>query len=63
VPQGSTATTYILKPEIGRLPNGMDLSQSIENERLCMRLTAAMGLPTAHTEIREFGNRPWSERR
>lgn len=57
VPHGSTATTHILKPEIGLLPNGIDLSQSIENEHLCMRLTAAFGLPTAHTEIREFGGR------
>jgi serine/threonine-protein kinase HipA len=57
VPHGSTATTHILKPEIGRLPNGIDLSQSIENEHLCMRLTAAFGLPTARTEIREFAGR------
>jgi serine/threonine-protein kinase HipA len=57
VPHGSTATTHILKPEIGRLPNGIDLSQSIENEHLCMRLTAGMGLPTARTEIREFSGR------
>jgi serine/threonine-protein kinase HipA len=57
VPHGTTATTHILKPEIGRLPNGIDLSQSIENEYLCMRLTAAMGLPTARTEIREFSGR------
>jgi len=57
MPHGSTATTHILKPEIGVLPNGIDLSQSIENEHLCMRLTAAFGLPTARTEIREFSQR------
>jgi serine/threonine-protein kinase HipA len=57
VPHGTTATTYILKPEIGKLPNGIDLSQSIENEHLCMRLTASLGLPTAHTEIREFSGK------
>jgi serine/threonine-protein kinase HipA len=57
VPHGPTATTHILKTEIGRLPNGIDLSQSIENEHLCMRLTAAFGLPTARTEIREFSGR------
>ena len=57
VPHGSTATTHILKPEIGLLPNGIDLSQSIENEHLCMRLTAAFGLPIARTEIREFSGR------
>ena len=54
VPHGITATTHILKPKIGKLPNGVDLSQSIENEHLCMRLTAALGLPTAQTQIRQF---------
>ena len=54
VPLGTTATTHILKPQIGRLANDIDLSQSVENEHLCMRLTAAFGLPTAHTEILDF---------
>jgi serine/threonine-protein kinase HipA len=57
VPHGTTATTHILKPEIGKLPNGIDLSKSIENEHLCMRLTAALGLPTARTEMWEFANK------
>jgi serine/threonine-protein kinase HipA len=57
VPHGTTATTHILKPEIGRLPNGIDLSQSIENEHLCMRLTAAFGLPTAQTQMHEFSGK------
>jgi len=57
LPHGTTATTHILKPEIGKLPNGMDLSHSIENEHLCMRLTASFGLPTAHTEIHEFNGK------
>jgi serine/threonine-protein kinase HipA len=54
-PRGTTATTHILKPQIGRLPNGIDLSQSVENEHLCMRLVAALGLPAATTEIADFG--------
>ena len=54
LPHGITATTHILKPEIGKLPNGIDLSQSIENEHLCMRLTAALGLPTAQTQMQQF---------
>ena len=57
VPHGATATTHILKPEIGRLPNGIDLSESIENEYLCMRLTGTFGLPAARTEIQEFAGR------
>lgn len=55
IPHGTTATTHIMKPQIGMLPNGIDLTQSVENEHLCLRLTAALGLPTATTEIADFG--------
>lgn len=54
-PEGATPTTHILKPQIGRLPNGIDLSQSVENEYLCMKLAEAFGLPTAAVEIADFG--------
>lgn len=54
-PHGTTPTTHILKPQIGKLPNGIDLSQSVENEHLCMRLVEALGLPVAQTAIRDFG--------
>ena len=53
-PTGTTPTTHILKPAIGTLPNGMDLSDSIENEHFCLRLMAAFGLPVARTEITTF---------
>lgn len=56
-PVGTTATTHILKPQIGRLPNGIDLSNSVENEYLCLKLLDALGVPTARTEIAEFGGR------
>lgn len=56
-PAGTTATTHILKPQIGQLPNGIDLSNSVENEYLCLKLLAALGVPTAHTEIADFGDR------
>ncbi len=55
-PHGSTATTHILKPQIGVLRNGLDLSRSVENEHLCMLFTAAVGLPTATTAIADFGD-------
>jgi serine/threonine-protein kinase HipA len=48
--QGNTPTTHILKPQIGQRGN-LDLSHSVENEHLCMRLTTALGLPTAPTQI------------
>jgi serine/threonine-protein kinase HipA len=55
LPYGSTPTTHILKPQIGVLRNGIDLSESVENEHLCMRLAAALDLPVANTSIGNFG--------
>lgn len=54
-PHGTTPTTHILKPQIGTLQNGIDLSNSVENEYYCLKLMAAFGLPTAKTEIKVFG--------
>jgi serine/threonine-protein kinase HipA len=56
-PIGTAATTHILKPQIGQLPNGIDLSNSVENEYLCLKLLEAFGLPTAKVEIADFGGR------
>ena len=47
VPHGTTATTHIIKPQIGHLPNGIDLTNSVENEHFCLELVAALGLPAA----------------
>jgi serine/threonine-protein kinase HipA len=55
-PHGTTPTTHILKPQIGKLPNGIDLSKSVENEHFCMRLVEAFGLNVAQTEIENFGD-------
>jgi serine/threonine-protein kinase HipA len=57
VPHGTTPTTHIIKPEIGRLPNGLDLSLSVENEYLCLRLAAALGLPVTKAEMAEFAGK------
>lgn len=56
-PIGTAATTHILKPQIGRLPNGVDLSNSVENEYLCLKLLEAFGVPAANAEIADFGER------
>jgi serine/threonine-protein kinase HipA len=53
-PTGATPTTHIFKPQIGQLPNGLDLSNSVENEYLCLTLAAAFGLPTAKAEMATF---------
>ncbi len=54
-PHGITPTTHILKPQIGALPNGLDLSNSVENEYYCLRLMASFGLPVAAAELQIFG--------
>ena len=56
-PSGTTATTHILKPQIGQIANGINLADSVENEYFCLKLLAALGLPTAHAEIADFGKR------
>ncbi len=57
VPHGTTATTHIIKPEIGLLRNGLDLTLSVENEYLCLKLVAALGLPVTKAEMAQFGGR------
>ncbi len=54
-PHGTTPTTHILKTQIGTLPNGIDLSNSVENEYYCLKLLAAFGLPVNAAEIKVFG--------
>jgi len=54
-PHGTTPTTHILKTQIGTLQNGIDLSNSVENEYYCLKLMAAFGLPTNAAEIAIFG--------
>jgi serine/threonine-protein kinase HipA len=56
-PSGTSATTHILKPQIGQLSNGVDLSNSVENEYLCLKLLSAFGVPAAVAEMTEFGGR------
>jgi serine/threonine-protein kinase HipA len=54
IPHGSTPTTHILKPQIGPLKSGIDLSKSVENEHFCMELARGLGLPTAKTTMVDF---------
>lgn len=57
VPHGTTATTHIIKPQLGLLPNGIDMSRSVENEHLCLRLVEALGVPAAKSGIKDFAGR------
>ena len=56
-PRGATATTHIFKPSIGKLPNGMDLTHSVENEYFCLKTIAALGIEAAKPEIATFGKK------
>lgn len=54
-PLAITPTTHIFKTQIGRLPNGIDLSNSVENEYYCLKLMAAFDLPVNKAEMKTFG--------
>lgn len=59
-PVGTTPTTHILKPQLGRIPTAsgeVDLSHSVDNEHYCLALMRAFGLDTARTQIATFGDR------
>ena len=54
-PRGTTATIHIFKPSIGKLPNGMDLTASVENEYLCLKILQDLCLPNRVNGT----SRPW----
>lgn len=53
-PVGLTPTTHIFKRPLGLLHDNLDLRDSVENEFLCLRLAAELGLPVAHAVIETF---------
>lgn len=54
-PLGSTPTTHIFKLPLGKIgAMNADMSQSIENEWLCLKLLEAFGMKVAQTEIANF---------
>ncbi|MBB5467419.1 serine/threonine-protein kinase HipA [Paraburkholderia sp. CI2] len=55
-PHGATPTTHIFKLPLGLVGNRLaDLSTSVENEWLCLRILRAFGLPVANAEVLRFG--------
>ena len=50
IPSGRTPTTHILKPPLREFPG------HVENEHFCMALARELGLATAVSEVRRFGN-------
>ena len=55
-PSGTTPTTHIIKPQIGKLHGGIDLSDSVENEFFCLKLLQHFGLKTANATIAQFNS-------
>ncbi len=57
-PNGTTPTTHIFKPQIGKVPGStIDFSNSVENEYLCLTFLRALGFDTANVEIQTFGRK------
>lgn len=55
-PRGATPTSHILKLPIGPRAAGIDMTDSVENEWLCLRLVAAFGLPVTNAVMRTFAD-------
>ena len=55
-PTGATPTTHIFKLPIGLIPQGIDLSTSVENEWLCAQLVREYGIPVAPCRLETFGD-------
>lgn len=57
IPHGTTPTSHIIKLPIGHIRHaGIDLSESVENEWLCLKILSAYHLPVNQAHIVSFGN-------
>jgi serine/threonine-protein kinase HipA len=55
LPQGVTPTSHIIKLPIGHIKHaGIDLSDSVENEWLCLKILSAFNLPVNQATITQF---------
>lgn len=55
-PIGATPTSHIMKLPMGELPQvGIDLTDSCENEFICLELARAFGFEVANSEVLHFG--------
>ena len=56
-PEGTTPTTHIIKLPIGKIDyNNIDLSNSVDNEWLCLKILGLYGLPVAEADRLTIGN-------
>ena len=56
LPHGATPTTHILKPPLGHIgmDRRLDMTTSVENEWLCLRILAAFGLEVPRAAMLQF---------
>lgn len=55
LPKGTTPTSHIIKLPIGVIKHsGIDLSESVDNEWLCLQILSAYNLPVNHASITRF---------
>ena len=55
LPKGATPTSHIIKLPIGKIQHaGIDLSESVENEWLCLKILSAYQLPVADARMINF---------
>jgi serine/threonine-protein kinase HipA len=55
-PQGQTPTSHIFKKKIGSILGGIDFSKSVDNEWICLKLAAQLGINTCSATIVNFEN-------
>ena len=55
IPLGTTPSTHIFKIQMGVVGDKIDMTQSIENEWLCLKICKHFGLPVANAEMINFG--------
>jgi serine/threonine-protein kinase HipA len=57
-PHGSTPTSHIFKLPIGKIEqNNIDLSESCENEWLCLRIASAFGFAVANASLASWSDK------
>lgn len=53
-PRGQTATSHILKKNMGTIAGGINFDKSVDNECICLFLAKKAGIKTCHAQIVTF---------
>lgn len=55
-PVGATPSTHIFKPQLGMIKNKIDMTTSVENEWICLKIAHHYGLKVPSAEIFDFNS-------